>query len=133
MKCPNCNEVMIIIELNKVEIDYCSNCSGIWLDRGELELLYSFKNDDYQLQGLFEKAESRSERTLKCPICRKKMIKTRFADTGIIIDKCVENDGLWFDKGELQNILKAKPNSSSEKVLDLLKQIFSFNKSQEAE
>ncbi len=37
MKCPICN-----IELNRsdrqgLEIDYCPQCGGIWLDRGELD------------------------------------------------------------------------------------------------
>jgi Zn-finger nucleic acid-binding protein len=30
---------MIILELDKVEIDHCLLCGGIWLDEGELELL----------------------------------------------------------------------------------------------
>ncbi|MEJ2196939.1 MAG: zf-TFIIB domain-containing protein [Ignavibacteriaceae bacterium] len=40
MFCPVCKEPMIILELNEVEIDYCPSCSGIWLDAGELELLF---------------------------------------------------------------------------------------------
>jgi Zn-finger nucleic acid-binding protein len=30
---------MITLELADVEIDYCTDCGGIWLDAGELELL----------------------------------------------------------------------------------------------
>jgi Zn-finger nucleic acid-binding protein len=39
MICPSCKNQLIILEFNKVEIDYCPECSGIWLDSGELELL----------------------------------------------------------------------------------------------
>lgn len=39
MDCPVCKEPMIVLELNEVEIDYCSSCRGIWLDAGELALL----------------------------------------------------------------------------------------------
>jgi len=37
MKCPKCNETLLMTERQGVEIDYCSQCRGIWLDRGELE------------------------------------------------------------------------------------------------
>lgn len=37
MKCPNCNENLMMTERLGVEIDYCPSCRGIWLDRGELD------------------------------------------------------------------------------------------------
>lgn len=38
MKCPNCKEsVLVISERSGIEIDYCPDCRGIWLDRGELD------------------------------------------------------------------------------------------------
>ncbi len=38
MKCPICSNVdLLMSEKQGVEIDYCPNCRGIWLDRGELE------------------------------------------------------------------------------------------------
>ncbi|MFZ4621259.1 MAG: zf-TFIIB domain-containing protein [Bacteroidota bacterium] len=38
MKCPVCNTVdLLMTERQAVEIDYCPQCRGIWLDRGELE------------------------------------------------------------------------------------------------
>lgn len=39
MKCPVCNVNLLISERQGVEIDYCPECRGIWLDRGELEKL----------------------------------------------------------------------------------------------
>lgn len=42
MKCPNCNETLLIAERHKVEIDYCPSCRGVWLDRGELDKLLLF-------------------------------------------------------------------------------------------
>jgi Zn-finger nucleic acid-binding protein len=35
MKCPNCDEVLIMAEPQGVEIDYCPKCRGVWLDKGE--------------------------------------------------------------------------------------------------
>ena len=37
MKCPNCNETLIMADRQGVEIDYCPACRGVWLDRGELD------------------------------------------------------------------------------------------------
>ena len=38
MKCPVCPETNLVMsERQGVEIDYCPNCRGVWLDRGELD------------------------------------------------------------------------------------------------
>lgn len=37
MKCPKCNETLIMADRQGIEIDYCPNCRGVWLDRGELD------------------------------------------------------------------------------------------------
>lgn len=47
MKCPNCNTTLLISDKQGVEIDYCPNCRGIWLDRGELEKIMERSADHY--------------------------------------------------------------------------------------
>ena len=37
MKCPNDGAVLTMSERGGVEIDYCPECRGVWLDRGELD------------------------------------------------------------------------------------------------
>ena len=37
MKCPNCDLNLVMSDRNGVEIDYCPQCRGVWLDRGELD------------------------------------------------------------------------------------------------
>lgn len=37
MKCPNCNVDLVMTDRSGIEIDYCPQCRGIWLDRGELD------------------------------------------------------------------------------------------------
>jgi len=40
MKCPNCKEInLAITDRQGIEIDYCPQCRGVWLDRGELDRL----------------------------------------------------------------------------------------------
>lgn len=38
MKCPVCTTVNLVMsERQGIEIDYCPECRGVWLDRGELD------------------------------------------------------------------------------------------------
>ena len=37
MPCPVCKIPLVMSERQGVEIDYCPQCRGIWLDRGELD------------------------------------------------------------------------------------------------
>ncbi len=40
MKCPACPDTTLVMsDRQGVEIDYCPQCRGIWLDRGELDKL----------------------------------------------------------------------------------------------
>ena len=49
MKCPVCKDVTLLMsEKRGVEIDYCPECRGIWLDRGELDKLIEKEEKTYQ-------------------------------------------------------------------------------------
>jgi len=38
MKCPTCpSSDLLMTERSGIEIDYCPQCRGVWLDRGELD------------------------------------------------------------------------------------------------
>lgn len=37
MKCPNCITELKMSERSGIEIDYCPQCRGVWLDKGELD------------------------------------------------------------------------------------------------
>ncbi|KAB8308883.1 MULTISPECIES: zf-TFIIB domain-containing protein [Rahnella] len=38
MQCPVCKESQLVMsERQGIEIDYCPDCRGVWLDRGELD------------------------------------------------------------------------------------------------
>jgi uncharacterized protein len=38
MKCPVCNTTdLMMTDRQGIEIDYCPQCRGVWLDRGELD------------------------------------------------------------------------------------------------
>jgi Zn-finger nucleic acid-binding protein len=37
MKCPTDSATLVMSERSGIEIDYCPECRGVWLDRGELD------------------------------------------------------------------------------------------------
>jgi uncharacterized protein len=54
MKCPNCQATLLITEKQGVEIDYCPECRGIWLDRGELEKIVERTGQHYSKRENYE-------------------------------------------------------------------------------
>lgn len=55
MKCPVCKEINLVISTRDgVEIDYCPECRGVWLDRGELDKIIDssqkYEKNNYQNQ-----------------------------------------------------------------------------------
>ncbi len=105
MKCPVCTITTTAVEFDKIELDYCTACRGIWFDKGELELLLDTLSGG-TARGLISRltgkpAKNVSEKSRKCPICFRKMKKFE-AGSGheLLIDICDYGHGLWFDGGE---------------------------------
>jgi Zn-finger nucleic acid-binding protein len=128
MDCPVCKQsAMITLELNGVEIDYCTQCEGIWLDAGELEELLGDIKKSKDLINSFKIYSGNAEAARKCPICYKNMKKIIIgsAEPKLVIDKCVKGDGLWFDKGELHDIVEKAQLDENNKIKTLLTDMFS--------
>lgn len=126
MYCPVCkSEPMVVLELEQIEIDYCLKCGGIWLDGGELELLLESSRQKTAILNSFQ-ADNQAEEVLSaCPICLKKMEKVSCGqDKKIIIDKCKDNHGLWFDKGELYEIVKMGSLEGNNNIVNMLENMF---------
>jgi hypothetical protein len=140
MDCPVCKNPMIVLEieqvacdeLSRVEVDHCTACGGIWLDAGELELLFGDAHQSRILIGSFEQVKFSKERSRPCPICLKKMHKVLVSphDEPVIIDRCPKGHGLWFDKGELPQVLSKASFDREQKIIKLLSEMFGHNKSE---
>ena len=75
MKCPACKDFSLAIsDRQGIEIDYCPECRGVWLDRGELDKIIErasipvvqqkskerkSEKDDYGTYGYYEKGKKR--------------------------------------------------------------------------
>ena len=124
MKCPiDQGELQKRIYEADIEIDECTTCLGIWLDKGELEQIEQSKMNDYR-QYLESQSNTNPfsnptmshgqpveplpptpDRKLTCPKCGDVMHQREHGlFSGILIDCCVGCQGIWLDKGELQDI-----------------------------
>ena len=121
MKCPDCQEPLIIVEYREVEIDVCPHCSGCWLDGEEMGFL---------LHGEFlylEEIDAIRGRlgTRRCPLCGKRMRVGPFAESDVEVDVCTMGHGLWLDRGELKALLSLHGRDTSLLPLSLyLKEMF---------
>jgi hypothetical protein len=62
MKCPIDNVDLQMMERAGVEIDYCAQCRGVWLDRGELDKIVERGSAGTENARSDRKVEEREER-----------------------------------------------------------------------
>ena len=75
MMCPTCPEyVLVMADRAGIEIDYCPNCRGVWLDRGELDKIIErsaaqpqsarrdSKDDDERYEKRDDKSDDKNDR-----------------------------------------------------------------------
>jgi Zn-finger nucleic acid-binding protein len=120
MKCPDCNNILERFNYKGIGLDVCGKCDGVWLDDGELRetarrLIAEGKIPDAKIEvnGNVVSIWGVSEKTRKCPKCRRQMRKINYAyDSNVIVDKCDFCNGIWTNSGELQKLaifLKGNP------------------------
>jgi Zn-finger nucleic acid-binding protein len=136
MICPACKSHTLIVEYSNIELDYCPACRGVWFDSGELEMLLECAGMENCRSYLGDVAGApavvTSEKERKCPICRKKMKKVYIdQDKKIMVDICQRGHGIWFDGGEVVQLLKELAEKSpgqhpSQGILNFIGEIFKY-------
>jgi len=100
---------MVVIEHAKVELDYCLRCKGIWFDATELDLMFRSLGvaHVHSVASLMRLPKRRpTEARRKCPLCRRRMDKMIIGHAPeVLIDSCPRGEGLWFDGGELDELI----------------------------
>jgi Zn-finger nucleic acid-binding protein len=117
MQCPRCADHPALEQLAKkgVEFHGCQTCRGILLEKkGILRVLQTVRRPDPQasaesydyFNSLVAAAEFTPSKTpsMSCPQCRYDMYETE--NRGIRLDFCMNCQSVWFDAGELQQILQ---------------------------
>lgn len=112
MRCPNCNEPALALELDGVEIDRCPACAGIWLDEEEIAWLSDRSSGtSHSLTAALEKGPHGPKTKLRCPRCSRVMRLDVLA--AIELDRCPAGHGIWFDAGEIEAFLAAASEGES--------------------
>jgi Zn-finger nucleic acid-binding protein len=116
---------MIVLEVEKVEIDHCTACGGVWLDGGELELLLeAASNKDELMRTLAELTEGRAKKK-RCPICARKLHQVKYGpERDLVLDRCTRGHGIWFDRDELCRALQFGRFERGRPVYDVLNDVF---------
>ncbi len=110
MLCPVCLIEMIVLEMDRIEVDHCLRCKGIWLDRGELELLLEMSGvpSGPIRQTLQQQGRPLSGPKRRCPVCGARMDEVDAKGSlPVVVDRCSHGHGLWLDEGELGRLIES--------------------------
>lgn len=118
MNCPRCkSENIEPFKHEGVEFDFCTDCHGIWCDRGELAQYVETIKDTP------EKFHLTSEGRLTemtCPKCNTQTLYELpyLKEKDLLIDKCSECFGIWLDSKELGQVQKYAVHIDAKSKLD---------------
>ncbi len=128
--CPRCDKALFVLEYKGIAVDFCHHCRGVWLDRGELELLLERSGADAHAELLrFQHEPGRPSpgRRMLCPRCDRRLreipVRGR-SDKVVMLDRCPRSHGIWFDDGELPQLLELfPPESHAARALETLNEL----------
>lgn len=124
MKCPCCEKTLVIIERNKIELDWCPSCGGFWFDSDEWRLLGVEKTE---FDPFAQESIKSNEKGRKCPVCNKTMDKIKIGET--LLDRCPHLHGVWFDKGELSSFVNfSNADLKAARTVNFLGEVFNIRK-----
>jgi len=107
--CPRCGHKLQSREYADMSVEECDDCGGLFLAPDMLERLVAAHDAPTGMRLALPKREFKREtsvRYIHCPVCRKMMNRQAFARiSGIVIDVC-KSHGLWFDGGELAEVVR---------------------------
>lgn len=131
MECPTCHDPMLIVECDHVELDVCFHGHGVWFDADELRQLFELAGAEAGLSRLEDRLThlpSTKEKKKRCPRCRAKMLHfdAPAAWGSVVLDRCPGGHGLWFDEGELHDVLTAELGEGDGTLATIKKYLGSF-------
>jgi Zn-finger nucleic acid-binding protein len=100
---------MLSFQWQAVEIDRCPRCNGVWLDAGEMETLLELAGlPSGPLSAALAAAPDGVRGKRRCPSCPHRLREIRLRTTPeIVLDRCRLGHGLWFDQGEVSQLVRS--------------------------
>jgi Zn-finger nucleic acid-binding protein len=123
MLCPVCNQPLIIVEYRQIELDTCPECDGLWFDAQELKQLFELAgaHEHYvRLEAQLDRLKRDAPRR-NCPRCRKRLAPVRAPSVpaDLILDECEYGHGIWFDRGELEALMRSVLDAESQALAEV--------------
>lgn len=110
MICPNCKNELKKTVFESYTISYCKKCKGMWIDSFTFENIKNYESPFGQIINinLWKEAENKTveKSEKKCPQCLKNMAKIKYGDSNVFLEICKDCKGIWFDRGELEKVIK---------------------------
>jgi len=105
-----CNSILDRATFEGLEVDLCPRCGGLWLDRGEITRAARLPEQELsRLRALLTDVGGPpplpSDTTAPCPACDGKLAEVMLG--GVRVDFCESCHGLFLDRGELEEALRA--------------------------
>ena len=105
MNCPKCAATLTKkYYKGMMEVDYCPNCRGMWLDFMELDQLEDMAFNEDQYKGSLVHRECEVE--CNCPVCARHMREFQYRLYDLKLELCPENHGFWLDAGEDERVME---------------------------
>lgn len=106
MNCPSCGAEMRADAEPDVRIEKCAACGGMFLDKGELDVLATGLAGDVEFCAFDDELPVDTFKPRACPKCGDaEMRKIEFLRyTGVILEHCPECGGFFLDGGELERV-----------------------------
>ena len=105
MRCPDCRDELVILEVDEVELDLCVAGHGTWFDAQELGQLFEAAEVSLDLETELAAVPGATGRR-RCPRCHRHLTEVNWKGEGPVLDRCPQGHGLWFDPGELHALAR---------------------------
>lgn len=106
MKCPKCATPLVKkYYKGSIEIEYCPNCRGMWLDFHELDRLEDMGMDVDPYKGSLVHHPEPTK--FPCPVCDVPLHEFQYRLYDLKLDICAEHEhGFWLDAGEDERVVE---------------------------
>lgn len=108
LSCPRCSGSLSARRYRDLDVDECDSCGGFLVEPAMMDRIVSMRDGSTNLRLALPARPAVREtavRYIRCPVCQKSMNRQAFGRiSGVVVDVC-RDDGVWFDPGELAEVL----------------------------
>jgi Zn-finger nucleic acid-binding protein len=114
MNCPVEASTLEKYSIDGIVVEKCPDCAGLWFEKGQLRQAKDVEGVDlawleFDLWSDHDSFETKLS-ARKCPVCSTQMAAILYGDTGVKVDYCLKEHGVWLDQGEFENIIDSLNN-----------------------